>query len=175
MSPRLAVAGMDAKEDEEFQAGLRRELAEIQQEAQKHERWHSRAHKWWGRANYVLGLPATALAGVAALAGLANLTGKVAAGFIALASAVLSGVYAFAGPNTQRDNEAIKVRGWLKLATDAQRHLDLDLPVAAWRQQAGRQTIEVLYDVLANLREGNIKKLESYKWQTTSASDLRPN
>jgi hypothetical protein len=174
VSLRLAVADTNATEDDEFKAGLTRELVAIQREATKHERWHSRAHRWWGRANYVLGLPATILAGVAALAGLADLTGKVAAGFIALASAVFSAVYAFAGPNTQRDNEAIKVRGWLKLATDAESHLELDLPVAAWRQQAGRQTIDVFHEVLATLREGNIKKLDGYTWETRSASDLPP-
>jgi hypothetical protein len=73
-----------------------------------------RAGLWWGRAYYMLGLPAAVLATVAGATGLASTAGRVPAGLTAASTFLTS-------DRNQRRNIVISA-AWSELADDARLH-----------------------------------------------------
>jgi len=81
-----------------------------------------RASRWWGRAYYMLGLPAAVLAVVAGATGLASTAGRIPAAIIALVAAGLVAAVTFLNSqDNQRRNSAMSA-AWSELADDARLH-----------------------------------------------------
>jgi hypothetical protein len=81
-----------------------------------------RSSRWWGRAYYMLGLPAAVLAVVAGATGLASTAGRIPAAIIALVAAGLVAAVTFLNSeDNQRRNSAMSA-AWSELADDARLH-----------------------------------------------------
>ncbi|QKV77823.1 hypothetical protein [Amycolatopsis sp. Hca4] len=77
----------------------------------------------WGRAYYLLGVPAVILATIAGATGLATAAGRVAAAVIALVSAGLSAAATFLNSQEQRKASGRLCAAWQELADDARMEL----------------------------------------------------
>lgn len=75
--------------------------------------------KWWGRAYYLLGLPAAVLATIAGAAALVSTTGRIAVAVVALISAGLTTAATFLNSNENRQNNIRFSAAWQQLADDA--------------------------------------------------------
>jgi hypothetical protein len=78
-----------------------------------------RAGKWWGRAYYLLGLPAAVLATVAGAAALASAAGRIPAAIIALVSAGLTTAATFLNSSENKKHNVEFSAAWQQLADDA--------------------------------------------------------
>jgi len=81
-----------------------------------------RASRWWGRAYYMLGLPAAVLATVAGATGLASTAGRVAAAIIALVAAGLTTAATFLNSDNNQRRNIVMSAAWSELADDARLH-----------------------------------------------------
>jgi hypothetical protein len=81
-----------------------------------------RASRWWGRAYYMLGLPAAVLATVAGATGLASTAGRVPAAVIALVAAGLTAASTFLTSDRNQRRSIVISAAWSKLADDARLH-----------------------------------------------------
>jgi hypothetical protein len=77
----------------------------------------------WGRAYYILGVPAVILATAAGATGLATTAGRVVAAIIALASAGLTAAATFLNSGEQRRSQDRLGAAWQELADDARLEL----------------------------------------------------
>lgn len=77
------------------------------------------AGKWWGRAYYLLGLPAAILATIAGAAALASTAGRIPAAIVALISAGLTTAATFLNSNENKQNNIELSAAWQQLADDA--------------------------------------------------------
>lgn len=75
--------------------------------------------EWWGRAYYLLGLPAAILATIAGAAALASTAGRVPAAIIALISAGLTAAATFLNSDENKKNHIRFSAAWQQLADDA--------------------------------------------------------
>ena len=83
-----------------------------------------RASRWWGRAYYILGLPAAVLAAVAGATGLISAAGRVPAAIIALVAAGLTASATFLNGDDNQKSNIVMSAAWSELADDARlRHL----------------------------------------------------
>jgi hypothetical protein len=78
-----------------------------------------RASQWWGRAYYLLGLPAAVLAAVAGATGLISAAGRVAAAVIALVAAGLTAAATFLKSDKNQESNIVMSAAWSHLADDA--------------------------------------------------------
>ena len=78
-----------------------------------------RASRWWGRAYYILGLPAAVLAAVAGATGLISAAGRVPAAIIALVAAGLTAAATFLNSDENQKNDLVMCAAWSELADDA--------------------------------------------------------
>ncbi|SEP48492.1 hypothetical protein [Amycolatopsis saalfeldensis] len=99
-----------------------------------------RASVWWGRAYYVLGVPAVILAATAGATGLATTTGRVVAAIIALVSAGLTAAATFLNSGEQRKSSDRLSAAWQELADDAR----LELLRRAQALKSGKTAEDVL-------------------------------
>jgi len=81
-----------------------------------------RASRWWGRAYYVLGMPAVVLATIAGATGLASTAGRVPAAIIALIAAGLTAAATFLNSCDNQRNNIVMSAAWSELADDARLH-----------------------------------------------------
>ncbi len=81
-----------------------------------------RASRWWGRAYYMLGLPAGVLATVAGAAGLASTAGRVPGAVIALVAAGLTTAATFLNSDRNQRRNIVISAAWSELADDARLH-----------------------------------------------------
>jgi hypothetical protein len=81
-----------------------------------------RASRWWGRAYYMLGLPAVVLATVAGATGLASTAGRVAAAIIALVAAGLTAAATFLNSDRNQRRNIMMSAAWSELGDDARLH-----------------------------------------------------
>jgi hypothetical protein len=77
-----------------------------------------RASKFWGRAYYMLGLPAAVLATIAGATGLATTAGRIPAAIIALIAAGLTTAATFLNSNENRQQSSKLSAAWQELADD---------------------------------------------------------
>lgn len=77
------------------------------------------AGTWWGRAYYLLGLPAAILATIAGAAALASTAGRVFAAIVALVSAGLTTAATFLNSNENKQYHIKFSAAWQQLADDA--------------------------------------------------------
>lgn len=77
------------------------------------------AGKWWGRAYYLLGLPAAILATIAGAAALASTAGRILAAIVALISAGLTTAATFLNSNENKQDCIKFSAAWQQLADDA--------------------------------------------------------
>jgi hypothetical protein len=77
------------------------------------------AGKWWGRAYYLLGLPAAVLATIAGAAALVSTAGRIPAAFIALISAGLTTAVTFLNSNQNKQDNIKFSAAWQQLADEA--------------------------------------------------------
>jgi hypothetical protein len=77
------------------------------------------ADKWWGRAYYLLGLPAAVLATIAGAAALVSTTGRITVAVVALVSAGLTTAATFLNSNENRQLYIKFSAAWQQLADDA--------------------------------------------------------
>jgi hypothetical protein len=77
------------------------------------------AGKWWGRAYYLLGLPAAVLATIAGAAALASSAGRIPAAIVALVSAGLTTAATFLNSNENKQYDIKFSAAWQQLADDA--------------------------------------------------------
>lgn len=77
-----------------------------------------RASHWWGRAYYLLGLPAAVLAAVAGATGLISAAGRVSAAIIALVAAGLTAAATFLNSDDNQKSNIVSA-AWSELADDA--------------------------------------------------------
>lgn len=92
-----------------------------------------RASKRWGRAYYMLGLPAAVLATIAGAAGLASTAGRIPVAIVALAAAGLATAATFLNSNENKQHNSKLSAAWQELADDVR------LVVIQYGQAAGRQ------------------------------------
>ncbi|HXL91964.1 MAG TPA: hypothetical protein VN969_23730 [Streptosporangiaceae bacterium] len=78
-----------------------------------------RSSRWWGRAYYLLGLPAAVLAAVAGATGLISAAGRVPAAIIALVAAGLTAAATFLNSGDNQKNRIVMSAAWSELADDA--------------------------------------------------------
>src|SRR5690349_20952389 len=78
-----------------------------------------RASRWWGRAYYLLGLPAAVLAAVAGATGLISAAGRVPAAIIALVAAGLTAAATFLNSDENQKSNIVMSAAWSELADDA--------------------------------------------------------
>ena len=78
-----------------------------------------RASHWWGRAYYLLGLPAAVLAAVAGATGLISTAGRVPAAVIALIAAGLTAAATFLNSDENQKSSIVMSAAWSQLADDA--------------------------------------------------------
>lgn len=78
-----------------------------------------RTSRWWGRAYYLLGLPAAVLAAVAGATGLISAAGRVPAAIIALVAAGLTAAATFLKSDENQKNNIVMSAAWSELADDA--------------------------------------------------------
>lgn len=78
-----------------------------------------RASHWWGRAYYLLGLPAAVLAAVAGATGLISAAGRVPAAIIALVAAGLTAAATFLNSDDNQKSNIVMSAAWSELADDA--------------------------------------------------------
>jgi hypothetical protein len=77
------------------------------------------AGKWWGRAYYLLGLPAAVLATIAGAAALLSTAGRIPAAIIALISAGLTTAVTFLNSNENKQYNIRFSAAWQQLADEA--------------------------------------------------------
>jgi len=77
------------------------------------------AGKWWGRAYYLLGLPAAVLATIAGAAALLSTAGRIPAAIVALVSAGLTTAATFLNSTENRQQNISFSAAWQQLADDA--------------------------------------------------------
>lgn len=75
--------------------------------------------RWWGRAYYLLGLPAAVLAAVAGATALISVSGRIPAAIIALVSAGLTAAATFLNSEQNRKKDDELSAAWQGLADDA--------------------------------------------------------
>jgi hypothetical protein len=75
--------------------------------------------KWWGRAYYLLGLPAAVLATIAGAAALTSAAGRILTATVALISAGLTTAATFLNSNENKQYSIKYSAAWQKLADDA--------------------------------------------------------
>jgi hypothetical protein len=75
--------------------------------------------KWWGRAYYLLGLPAAVLATIAGAAALVSTTGRITVAIVALISAGLTTAATFLNSNENKQTNIRFSAEWQQLADDA--------------------------------------------------------
>lgn len=75
--------------------------------------------KWWGRAYYLLGLPAAVLATIAGAAALVSTAGRIPVAIVALISAGLTTSATFLNSNENKQSNIRFSAAWQKLADDA--------------------------------------------------------
>lgn len=92
-----------------------------------------RASKRWGRAYYMLGLPAAVLATIAGAAGLASTAGRIPVAIVALAAAGLATAATFLNSNENKLHSGKLSAAWQELADDVR------LAVIQYGQNADRQ------------------------------------
>jgi len=125
-----------------------------------------RASHWWGRAYYMLGLPAAVLATVAGATGLASTAGRVAAAIIALVAAGLTTTATFLNSDkNQRRNIAMSA-AWSDLADDARLH-NLSYIQAIRRVEEPRVADKVVDEywnriIVLHRRKGRLLRGEPY-------------
>jgi hypothetical protein len=78
-----------------------------------------RSSHWWGRAYYLLGLPAAVLAAVAGATGLISAAGRVPAAVIALVAAGLTAAATFLNSDDNQKSNIVMSAAWSQLADDA--------------------------------------------------------
>jgi hypothetical protein len=78
-----------------------------------------RVSHWWGRAYYLLGLPAAVLAAVAGATGLISAAGRVPAAVIALVAAGLTAAATFLNSDENKKSNIVMSAAWSQLADDA--------------------------------------------------------
>jgi len=94
-------------------------LESIVAESDLHAFDNRRGSRWWGRAYYLLGLPAAVLAAIAGATGLISTAGRVPAAIIALVAAGLSAAATFLNSEQNRKKDDELSAGWQSLADDA--------------------------------------------------------
>jgi hypothetical protein len=78
-----------------------------------------RTSHWWGRAYYLLGLPAAVLAAVAGATGLISAAGRIPAAVIALVAAGLTAAATFLNSDENQKSNIVMSAAWSQLADDA--------------------------------------------------------
>jgi hypothetical protein len=78
-----------------------------------------RSSRWWGRAYYLLGLPAAVLAAVAAATGLISAAGRVPAAIIALVASGLTAAATFLNSQDNQKRNNLMSAAWSELGDDA--------------------------------------------------------
>ena len=101
-----------------------------------------RASKRWGRAYYMLGLPAAVLATIAGAAGLASTAGRIPVAIITLTAAGLATAATFLNSNENKQHNTKLSAAWQELADDVR------LVVIQYGQAADRQNSLINDDFL---------------------------
>ncbi|MEV6830124.1 hypothetical protein [Amycolatopsis sp. NPDC051102] len=129
----------------------------------------------WGRAYYLLGVPAVILATTAGATGLATAAGRVVAAVIALASAGLSAAATFLNSQEQRKTTGQLCAAWQELADDAR----MELIQRAQALKAGRSPDDVFestyWEQVLELhrRKGHLLRGDLPPGKSTGESGLR--
>lgn len=120
-----------------------------------------RASKRWGRAYYLLGLPAAVLATIAGAAGLASTAGRIPVAIVTLAAAGLATAATFLNSSENKQHNSKLSAAWQELADDVR------LALIQAGQAAGKQNSSIDDDFLIrqvvsfNKRKSALRKRRS--------------
>lgn len=134
---------------------------------------HRRKAAFWDRTYFVVGLPAAALAGIAGITALASEGGRVIAGAVSLAAALLVAASAFLDSASRSKAHENLAAGWQILANDARLHADLDLVDDSWLEYRAREVIQQLLDDEGRLLQGKLPDDEARTARATAAQQRK--
>jgi hypothetical protein len=107
------------------------ELARLEESAMYSAQGQFEQAKMWRAVNLSLGVPAAVLAAVAGVTSLADLSGGVVSGLLALASAALGGLLTVVNPSQRSGTACAAANVYLEVQTAARQQRRLDLPYRA--------------------------------------------
>ncbi len=153
--------------------GVGKELAQIIAEATRQAGVHRRKAAFWDRTYFVVGLPAAALAGIAGITALASAAGRIVAGVVSLAAALLVAAAAFLDSASRSKTHENLAAGWQILANDAHLHVDLDLVDDSWLEYRAREAIQQLLDDEGRLLQGKLPDDEARTIRAAAAQQRK--
>lgn len=104
------------------------ELSRVEESAKHSAQNQFAMAKQWKGINWLLGIPASALAAIAGALALASPTGREVAGVIALVSAAFSGILTTVNAAHRMNQAASAANAYLEIQTAARQAREIDLP-----------------------------------------------
>jgi hypothetical protein len=110
---------------EQIEAAIR-QIAKLRDDWRAASSLNARQASFWGNLHLILGIPAAVLAALAGASALTEIAGRVTAGVIALAAAVLSTLLAWLGGEERHRRHSALAGGLARLADDADRYVNIE-------------------------------------------------
>ncbi|CAM5500078.1 hypothetical protein SRIMHP_42070 (plasmid) [Streptomyces rimosus subsp. rimosus] len=107
------------------------ELERLEESAKFSSQSQFEQSKRWRAINLLLGVPASGLAAVAGATALVTTTGRVVAGLVALASAVLGAILTTTNASHRMNQAAAAANAYLEIQTAARQAREIDLPYSS--------------------------------------------
>jgi len=123
-----STAAISPEYKKQVVAGALIQLRGMQEEAERQAKAARQRGSIWTSVNYLLGVPAAALAAISAATGLATATGRIPAAIIALASAGVAAVAAFLNGSKRAQEYSRLAADWSNLLNEIMLCINMDVP-----------------------------------------------